>query len=241
MKYADRLSTIEPFYVVDVLTRAKLLEKQGVDVVQMAAGEPDFSTIQPIVDAAKSALDEGKTYYTEALGLLPLREKISEFYQDRYGVHVSPRRILITPGASGALQLTALTLLNPSDGVLLADPGYPSNRQFIRLAGGEAQLVPVGFENNYQLTGDLVKTHWQTNTKVAQVATPSNPTGSVLSLDELAALHAQVSQNRGHLVVDELYHGLDFEEPCQSVLSLTDSAFVINSFSKYFGMTGWRL
>ena len=241
MKYANRLATIEPFYVVDVLTRAKLLERQGVDVVQMVAGEPDFPTIDPIVDAAKKALTEGKTYYTEALGLLPLREKISELYQTRYNVKVPVDRIVITPGASGALQLTALTLLNPGDGVMLADPGYPSNRQFIRLAGGEPQLVPVSFEDNYQLTGELVDKYWQANTRAAQVATPSNPTGSVLNFDELTALHHAVTQKSGHLIVDELYHGLHFDEPCDTVLSITDSAFVINSFSKYFGMTGWRL
>lgn len=241
LSVASRIDDIEPFYVVDVLTRAKQLAAAGRDIVHMEAGEPDFPTILPIIDGAKKALDQGATYYTDALGIWPLRQAISDFYQSTFNVLVDPKRIIITPGASGALQLCALTLLNPGDGMLLTDPGYPCNRQFVRLAGGEPQLVEVKADDHFQLTAHALEQAWQPNTVAAMVASPSNPTGTSLSEDALTQLVTAVAQKEGVLIVDELYQMLSFNQQPQTVLNLTQDAFVVNSFSKFFGMTGWRL
>src|SRR5690554_273453 len=185
-EYAKRLNDIEPFRVVEVLAAARALEAQGVDVIHMEAGEPDFVTAQPIIDAAKKALDEETTYYTSALGIPELRQKVSEFYREQYGIDVPARRIIITPGASGALLLIASLLINPGDGMLMADPGYPCNRHFLRLVEGEGQLVPVGSEQRYQLTAETAEVAWQSNTVGAIVASPSNPTGTILRREELS-------------------------------------------------------
>ena len=241
LKFAQRVEEIEPFRVVEVLAEAKAMAARGIDVVHMEAGEPDFATAQPIIDAAKLALDQGATYYTAATGIEPLRIKLAELYAERHKVNIDPRRIIITPGASGALLLVASLLVNPGDGILLADPGYPCNRHFLRLVEGRAQLVPVSAAERYQLNANNVAKHWQPNTIGAMVASPANPTGEVIRKPELAALYAAVQERSGHLIVDEIYHGLTFEQPASSILEITQDAFVINSFSKYFGMTGWRL
>lgn len=240
-RFASRLRDIEPFRVVEVLTRAKEMAAAGRDIVHMEAGEPDFATAKPIVDAAKKALDNGHTYYTPATGITPLREAIAEFYRSDYGLDIDPRRILVTPGASGALLLLAGLLVEPGQGVMMSDPGYPCNRHFFRLVEGEGQLVPVGPEQRYQLTPELAASHWRDNTRGIIVASPANPTGEVLSREQLQGLHQLCERRGGYLIVDEIYHGLNYSGDTPSVLSITDDAFVINSFSKYFGMTGWRL
>lgn len=240
-RYAERVGEIAPFRVVQVLEAAKALEAQGVDIVHMEAGEPDFTTATPIIEAAKQALDNGATYYTSALGIMPLREKVSQFYRQQYGIDVPAKRILITPGASGALLLVASLLMNPGDGLLMADPGYPCNRHFLRLVEGHGQLVPVDASSRYQLTAPLAEKAWQSNTRGIIVASPSNPTGTILTAAELSALHQLTQAKNGFLVVDEIYHGLTYDGDAPSILALTDQAFVINSFSKFFGMTGWRL
>lgn len=239
--YARRINDIEPFRVVEVLTRAKQLAAQGRDIVRLEAGEPDFSTAEPIVRAAQAALSRGETHYSQAAGLPELREAISRYYQHDYGLDIAPERIMVTPGASGALLLISGLLLNPGDGILMTDPGYPCNRNFFRLVEGEGQLVPVGPEDRYQLTAAKAEAAWRDNTVGAIVASPANPTGEILTADELRDLHTLCEQKNGHLIVDEIYHGLDYDEKAASILSITDRAFVINSFSKYFGMTGWRL
>jgi aspartate/methionine/tyrosine aminotransferase len=244
--FAKRLRDIEPFRVVEVLTRAKMLAAQGRDIVHLEAGEPDFSTARPVVEAAKAALDRGLTAYTPAAGIPELRAAISAWYAEQYGVTVAPQRIMITPGASGALLLVAALLLDPGKGLLMTDPGYPCNRHFLRLVEGEGQLVPVGPEDRYQLNAAKAEQHWRDNTSGILVASPANPTGSILSRDELTGLAALCARRGGHLIVDEIYHGLVYGESCTgmgapSILEITDQAFVINSFSKYFGMTGWRL
>lgn len=239
--FARRLVDIEPFRVVEVLTRAKQLAAQGRDIVHLEAGEPDFATAAPIIAAGQAALARGETYYTQAAGIPELREALSRFYHDEYGIDVAPSRIMITPGASGALLLLSLLLVNPGEGMLLADPGYPCNRNFLRMVEGEGQLVPVGPEQRYQLTGALAQQHWRDNTAGVLVASPANPTGEMLTRDELRDLVQVCQQRRGHLIVDEIYHGLTYGVKAPSVLEITDQAFVINSFSKYFGMTGWRL
>ncbi|HEL4221098.1 TPA: pyridoxal phosphate-dependent aminotransferase, partial [Stenotrophomonas maltophilia] len=239
--YSRRSHEIAPFHVMSLLARAQALEQAGHDVIHLEIGEPDFTTAEPIVRAGQAALAAGHTRYTAARGLPALRQAISGFYRSHYGLDVDPERILVTPGGSGALLLASSLLVDPGRHWLLADPGYPCNRHFLRLVEGGAQLVPVGPDTAYQLTPSLVEQHWNADSVGALVASPANPTGTVLSADELAALSKTLHARGGHLVVDEIYHGLTYGLDAPSVLQVDDSAFVLNSFSKYFGMTGWRL
>jgi len=239
---AQRAQDISPFYVMDILAEAKQLESQGHDIIHMEVGEPDFETPQPIIDAGIQALKNGKTHYTPALGLAELREKIATWYQTRYQVSISPNRIVVTPGASGALLLVMGALLEKGKNVLLADPGYPCNRHFARFVEGDVKSIPVDASSNYQLTAKHIEQYWDDNSAMALVASPSNPTGTVITNSELSTLSAAVKNKQGSLVVDEIYHGLTydgFEAP--TALAIDNEAFVINSFSKFFGMTGWRL
>lgn len=239
--YSARSRAIEPFHVMALLARANELQAEGHDVIHLEIGEPDFTTAAPIVEAGQAALAAGHTRYTAARGLPELRRAIAGFYGQRYGLDVDPERILITPGGSGALLLASSLLVDPGRHWLLADPGYPCNRHFLRLVEGAAQLVPVGPETRYQLTPHLVERHWDAQSVGALVASPANPTGTLLHRDELAALSDSLRGLGGHLVVDEIYHGLTYGVDATSVLEVDDDAFVLNSFSKYFGMTGWRL
>ncbi|NNT95023.1 pyridoxal phosphate-dependent aminotransferase [Stutzerimonas nitrititolerans] len=239
--YSARSRAIEPFHVMALLSRANELQALGRDVIHLEIGEPDFTTAAPIVVAGQAALAAGHTRYTAARGLPRLREAIARFYEQRYQASIDPERVLITPGGSGALLLASSLLVDPGKHWLLADPGYPCNRHFLRLIEGAAQLVPVGPEVRYQLNADLVERHWDRDCVGALVASPANPTGTVLSRDELAELSGALKARGGHLVVDEIYHGLTYGCDAASVLEVDDDAFVLNSFSKYFGMTGWRL
>lgn len=239
--YSARSRAIEPFHVMALLARANELQAQGHDVIHLEIGEPDFTTAAPIVQAGQAALAAGHTRYTAARGLPQLRSAIAGFYGDRYDLDIDPERILITPGGSGALLLAASLLVDPGRHWLLADPGYPCNRHFLRLVEGAAQLVPVGPESRYQLTPNLVERYWDGDSVGALVASPANPTGTLLTRDELGGLSAALKAKGGHLVVDEIYHGLTYGVDAASVLEVDDDAFVLNSFSKYFGMTGWRL
>jgi aspartate/methionine/tyrosine aminotransferase len=235
------MEKIRPFHVMKLLERAKQLESEGRSIIHMEVGEPDFTTPKPIVEAGRQALADGRTHYTPAMGLPELRKSISGHYRQRYGLNISPRRIAITPGASGALQLLQSVLINPGDGVLMADPGYPCNRNFVHLVGGIPQTVNVSAETDYQLRANLVDENWESNTKAVLVASPSNPTGTTLSRNELMEIHKIVQKNSGYLIVDEIYQGLIYDAEEHSALEISDDIFVINSFSKYFGMTGWRL
>lgn len=239
--YSRRSQEIEPFHVMSLLARAQALEQAGHDVIHLEIGEPDFTTAAPIVRAGQAALAAGHTRYTAARGLPALREAIAGFYRDRYQVQIDPERILVTPGGSGALLLASSLLVDPGKHWLLADPGYPCNRHFLRLVEGAAQLVPVGPETAYQLTPELVARQWNADSVGALVASPANPTGTVLSAAQLSALSQSLKARGGHLVVDEIYHGLTYGMDAASVLQVDDEAFVLNSFSKYYGMTGWRL
>ncbi|OWQ76965.1 MULTISPECIES: pyridoxal phosphate-dependent aminotransferase [Stenotrophomonas maltophilia group] len=239
--YSRRSHEIAPFHVMSLLARAQALEQAGHDVIHLEIGEPDFTTAEPVVRAGQAALAAGHTRYTAARGLPALRQAISGFYRSHYGLDIDPERILVTPGGSGALLLASSLLVDPGRHWLLADPGYPCNRHFLRLVEGGAQLVPVGPDTAYQLTPSLVEQHWNADSVGALVASPANPTGTVLSADELAALSQTLHARGGHLVVDEIYHGLTYGLDAPSVLQVDDNAFVLNSFSKYFGMTGWRL
>ena len=244
------MANIEPFHVMDLLAKARALEAGGRDIVHMEIGEPDFETPAPIREAAKQAADAGKTHYTPAVGLPALREAISAYYQSDYGVSVAPERIIVTPGASGALLLATGVLVNPGDQVLMADPGYPCNRHFVRLMEGEAVGIAVDARTEYQLTADLLAQHWMDSTVAALLASPSNPTGTLVSTASLRKMADTVGARGGRLIVDEIYHGLTYghqgkDEPAETALALPDNVsdelFVINSFSKHFCMTGWRL
>ena len=239
--YSRRSHEIAPFHVMSLLARAQALEQAGHDVIHLEIGEPDFTTAEPVVRAGQAALAAGHTRYTAARGLPALRQVISGFYRSHYGLDIDPERILVTPGGSGALLLASSLLVDPGRHWLLADPGYPCNRHFLRLVEGAAQLVPVGPQTAYQLTPALVGQHWNNDSVGALVASPANPTGTVLDAGELAALSQSLHARGGHLVVDEIYHGLTYGCDAASVLEVDDEAFVLNSFSKYFGMTGWRL
>ena len=240
-RFSARSRDIAPFHVMALLARAQALEAAGHDVIHLEIGEPDFTTIEPVVRAGQAALAAGHTRYTAALGLPALRQAIAGFYQQRYGVELDPARVVVTPGGSGALLLAASALVDPGRHWLLADPGYPCNRHFLRLVEASAQLVPVSAADNWQLTPAHVQRCWNGDSVGALVASPANPTGSVLGREALAELAAAVHGRGGQLVVDEIYHGLTYGMDAPSVLEVDDNAWVLNSFSKYFGMTGWRL
>ncbi|GGJ99767.1 pyridoxal phosphate-dependent aminotransferase [Pseudomonas matsuisoli] len=241
LSYSARSRAIEPFHVMSLLARANELQAAGHDVIHLEIGEPDFTTAAPIVAAGQAALAAGHTRYTAARGLPQLRAAIAEFYLSRYGLCIDPERVLITPGGSGALLLASSLLVDPGKHWLLADPGYPCNRHFLRLVEGAAKLVPVGPEERYQLSAESVAAHYDNQSVGALVASPANPTGTVLSREALSRLSQALKARDGHLVVDEIYHGLTYGMDAPSVLEVDDDAFVLNSFSKYFGMTGWRL
>ena len=244
-RLASRMAHIAPFEVMEIQTAARELERQGKDVIHMEIGEPDFTTPRPIVDAAIAALNDKPMFYTSALGIQPLREAIAAFYASKYGVTVSPERIIVTAGSSAALLLAFGVLLNPGDEVLMADPGYPCNRHFVRAMEGVPKTIPVGPEHAYQLSAGDIGAHWSERSVAALVASPSNPTGTLIAPDELKRIHAEVSARGGTLIVDEIYQGLTYGVAPSTALSLNENAgedlFVVNSFSKYFQMTGWRL
>lgn len=238
---ARRALEIEPFRVMEILARARELEAQGRDIVHLEVGEPDFPTPEPIVAAGIAALNAGLTHYTPALGLPELRAAIAGYYGERYGVALEPSRVAVTPGASGALLLAMAALFDPGEEVLMADPGYPCNRHFARLVEVRGVGVPVGPESGFQLTLDLVRQHWGPQTRGVLVANPGNPTGTLIPEAELRAIHAFVREQGGWLLVDEIYHELVYDQSPPSAAGLGEDVVVINSFSKYFLMTGWRL
>ncbi|MCW5624771.1 MAG: pyridoxal phosphate-dependent aminotransferase, partial [Burkholderiales bacterium] len=238
---AARMADIQPFHVVVLVTRAKALEAQGRSIVNLVIGEPDAPVAEPIAAAGIQAIRSGHVRYTPGLGIAALREAIANWYQTRYGVTVPASRIGVMPGSSGALLMTMGVLLDPGSEVLIADPAYPCNRNFVRAMEGETIGIPVGPDTAYQLTAELVERHWRSRTRAVMLATPSNPTGTLIDFDELRRIHAVVQARGGTLIVDEIYHGLTYAERDRTVLEFADDVFVINSFSKYFGMTGWRL
>ena len=224
-----------------LLARAQELEAQGRSIIHMEIGEPDFPTPGPICEAGMKALERGEIFYTPATGLPELRREVAGFYRARYGVELPPERVLITTGASGALLLACAALIDPGDEVLIADPGYPCNRHFVRLMEGVPRPLPVDASSRYQLSPSLLERNWTTRTTAALLASPSNPTGTLIPTEQLSAMAELARERGGTLIVDEIYHGLVYEGEYTSALAYTDDAFVINSFSKYFNMTGWRL
>ncbi len=238
---AQRAAGVAPFHVMDLLARARALEAQGRDIVHMEIGEPDFPTPAPIVEAGIAALRAGHTHYTPAAGLPALRAAIADYYESDYGVAIAPEQVIVTPGASGALQLALAALLDPQDELLLSDPGYPCNRHVTALLGARAVAVPVSAETDYQPTPRDLARHWTARTQAVLLASPSNPTGSVLDAAQLSALAGLVHERGGRLMVDEIYHGLTYGRRATSALAADARCYVVNSFSKYFGMTGWRV
>ena len=240
-KIARRMADIQPFHVMEILKRAHQLEAAGRDIIHLEVGEPDFPTPPTIVEAARDFLAGGHVHYTPALGLTALREAIARFYHDRFGADVAPERIIVTPGASGALMLALAVTTDPGDEWLLPDPGYPSNRHLVRSFEGVARALPVDASTRFQPTPAQVADAWTARTRGLMVASPANPTGTLLSLDEIVALQETVAARDGILIVDEIYQGLNYGIDASTALSRLDDVFVVNSFSKYFGMTGWRL
>jgi len=238
---AARMADIEPFRVMDVQERAHALEAKGRRVIHMEIGQPDFPAPPLVADAAIDAIRKRRLGYTASVGIPQLRQAISDHYRERLGVAVSPSRIVVTAGASGAFLLTLGALVNPGDEVLLPDPCYPCNRHFVRLFEGRPRAVPVDESRHYQLTDADVRAHWTTATRGVIIASPSNPTGSMIPREELRAIIDSVRRAGGFLVVDEIYQGLVYDAEASTVLELADDVFVVNSFSKYFSMTGWRL
>ena len=241
MTSTARMNDIQPFYVMELMNKARQLETAGASIIHLEVGEPDFPTAAPIVAAAQEFLSHGHVHYTPSLGLPKLRSAISTFYKTRYQLDVDPQTVVVTAGASAALLITLGALISPGDEWLMPDPGYPCNRNFARLFDGKAVAIAVDAESNFQPRPDDIARHWSPATRGLMVASPANPTGTILSQAQLAALWQEVSMRQGHMLVDEIYHGLSYGVNLPSALAISKNIFVINSFSKYFGMTGWRL
>ena len=246
MTNSSRINDIQPFHVMALLARAKELEAEGKDIIHMEIGEPDFPTPQPIVDAGIAAIKEGDVHYTSTLGLPALREAIAGFYKTRYEIDISHKRVVVTPGASGALMLALGAIMQEGDEVLLADPGYPCNKNFVRFLSGKARSISVDATSSYQLTLKHLQENWSDKTRAVMVASPSNPTGTLLDQEELVAMAKYAKEKNAYLIVDEIYHGLIYSGEINTALAInkdqeTDNIIIINSFSKYFNMTGWRL
>ena len=236
-----RIDAIEPFRVMQLLERARQLEAQGRDIVHMEIGEPDLPTPPAVTEAARAWLAEHNAAYTPSTGEPKLQHALSAWYGREYGLTIEPARFLITPGTSGAFSLIYAALLDPKESVLLPDPGYPCQRNFVRLAGGEPLPVPVGPDTGYHLDRNMVESNWQAGTRAAVVISPGNPTGTLIDAGQLAGLTRACRERGGHLISDEIYHGLTYGRRADCALAFDDEAIVVNGFSKRWAMTGWRL
>jgi aspartate/methionine/tyrosine aminotransferase len=253
MKTASRLDHIEPFYVMECAKAAGEIAasalcdpaRGGRPMIWLNIGEPDFGAAPLVREAAQRAIRDGRTQYTQATGLPALREAIAQWYQQRFGIRVAPRRIVVTAGASAALQLACAALFEAGDEVLMPDPCYPCNRHFVAAADAQATLLPTDASTRFQLSAQEVREAWRPHTRGVLLATPSNPTGTSIDPDELARIVGATAEHDGACVVDEIYLGLSYEQRyAQTVLALAEHEehiVSVNSFSKYFGMTGWRL
>jgi aspartate/methionine/tyrosine aminotransferase len=238
MRTIDR---IEPFRVMQLLERAKALEAEGRKIIHMEIGEPDFPTPSVVIEAARRHLLEGDNFYTPSTGNPELQQVLSTWYKQEYGVDVAPERILITPGTSGAFSLIYAALIDAGESVLLSDPGYPCQRNFIRLAGGEPVNIPVGPETRYHLSAQLIDQHWQAHSRAAVLINPSNPTGTLIDDQAMGAVAEACHAHGGYLISDEIYHGLTYGNRARCALEMDNSAIVVNGFSKRWAMTGWRI
>ncbi len=246
MKISQRAQKVEPFYVMEVFKQASELAKKLVHtdkpMIFLSVGEPDFTAPPLVQEAARQAIAQGKTQYTNANGIDPLRGRISAWYAQRFNLNIPPSRIVITAGASAALHLACLALIDAGDEILMPDPSYPCNKQFVQAADGVAKLIATTAQQRFQLSAAAVQENWNHKTKGVLLASPSNPTGTSIHPDELRKIHEFVRSKGGITMVDEIYLGLSHDETFgQSALQLGDDIISINSFSKYFNMTGWRL
>src|SRR6478672_8625011 len=246
MRIAQRAERIEPFYVMEVAKAAARMAREVArsdrPMVFLNIGEPDFTAPPLVQEAAERAIRGGATQYTHAVGLERLRAAISDWYRQRFGLDVPARRIVVTAGASAALQLACLALIESGDEILMPDPSYPCNRHFVSAAEGTAVLLPTTAQQRYQLSLEMVQAHWGPRTRGVLLASPSNPTGTSIHPQELRRIHEFVRERGGITLVDEIYLGLSHDDAFgQSALAVDDQVVSINSFSKYFNMTGWRL
>ena len=246
MRISARAQKIEPFYVMEVAKAASSLAETVAHtdspMIFLNIGEPDFTAPPLVQEAAEKAIRDGATQYTQALGLMTLRERISAWYTTRFGASVPASRIVVTAGASAALHLACLALIEAGDEILMPDPSYPCNRHFVSVAEGKAVLVPTPPQERFQLSGAKVQSAWNAQTRGVLLASPSNPTGTSIHPDELRRIHEVVSARGGVTLIDEIYLGLSYDAQYgQTALALDDQIISINSFSKYFNMTGWRL
>jgi aspartate/methionine/tyrosine aminotransferase len=241
MSVARRLQDIEPFLAVEVAERAQELERQGVDIVHLGYGEPDFAPPAVVQQALGRAIEQGQMRYTHSLGILALREAIADHYRSTYGVKVSPEQILVTPGTSPAMLLLFGALLDPGDEVVLSDPYYACYPNFVRYAEGVPVCVDTTEEDGFQYRPEAIASRLGPRTRAILVNSPANPTGAVLAPERMAAIAALAEERGAFVVSDEIYHGLTAGGRDRSILEFTDRAFVLNGFSKAFAMTGWRL
>ena len=239
--YSDRMHEIAPFRVMEVVERARQLEAEGRSVIHMEIGQPDFGAPRQVVDATVRALQTRPLGYTTTPGIPELRDAISGWYKERFGISVARERIAVTVGASGAFLAALGALVNPGDEVLMADPCYPCNRHFVRMFEGKARLIAVDAGQTYQPSAADIARHWSPSTRGVLIASPSNPTGTSIGRPALKAIHSETRARGGFLIVDEIYQGLSYSDDVHTALEMGDDVIVINSFSKYFCMTGWRL
>ena len=238
---AARTADTVTFHAVELFKQASVLQRAGIDIISLGVGEPDFTAAPQVVQAMESAARSGKSGYSPPAGLPELREAIARFYCEQLGTQVDPNRVIVTSGASGALLLAAMALVNPGDEVLMPDPCYPPNRNFVGAAGGTTKLIPTTIANRFQLSDTDIEQHWGPATRGVLIASPSNPTGTSIPRDALTRLIKQVHARNGFVMMDEIYLSLSYDGTRQSALAIDDNLIILNSFSKYFNMTGWRL
>lgn len=234
--------TVKPFLAMDVLEKALEMERRGCRVIHLSVGQPDFPTPECALDAAKKAIADGQTGYTHSLGIWPLREAVAEYYHKEYGVSVSPEQVIITAGSSPGMLMLFDALCEDGDEVITGNPGYACYTSFISHAGGKPVEVPAREEDGFQLDPARVRAAISPGTRGILVNSPSNPAGTVLPREDLAALAALCTPESGIMLIsDEIYHGLCYEGRAASALELTENACVLDGFSKRYAMTGWRL
>jgi aspartate/methionine/tyrosine aminotransferase len=241
LQLAQRVHAIEPFRVMEMVKAAAELKNAGTDVISMSVGEPDFTAPEPVAVAAIEAIRGGATQYTDSLGLAALRTAIAAHYRTAFGIDIDARRIVVTAGASAGLLLACAALVCEGDEVLMPDPCYPCNRHFVSAFGGKPVLVPTTAQQRYQLTADDVAQRWTPRSRGVIVASPSNPTGTSMTPQQMQQMLAAVRERDGFAIVDEIYQGLSYDQPPVSALNFDSDVITVNSFSKYFSMTGWRL
>lgn len=239
-KCTSRSAGIKPFYVMELLEKAQVLEREGEDIVHMEIGEPDFVTPSSIKEAGIKAIEEGRTFYTHSLGLPELRERIARFYLEKRGIAVSPERVVITNGTSGAFLLLSAVLLDRKTPLIISDPGYPCYKNFGCLVDSPTFALPVSRDSGFQVLPEQLEP-MQVKRPLLMICTPANPTGIVYNKASLEKLQHAVARKGGLMVADEIYSGLTYIDDFSSALSVSDDIIVVDGFSKTYAMTGWRL